>query len=72
MPEHGWTCFHCGETFMKPGLARRHFGVHPDILPACERTRLLNFLAHGSKDHRDWLEDAINAFCKGDARPEER
>jgi len=26
MPEHGWTCFHCGETFYKEGAAREHFG----------------------------------------------
>lgn len=25
-PAHGWTCFHCGETFKTPGTARLHFG----------------------------------------------
>lgn len=34
-PQHGWTCFHCGETFMVPGLAEEHFGRYPDETPAC-------------------------------------
>lgn len=34
-PEHGWTCFHCGETFTKPGAARDHFGFDPSSDPAC-------------------------------------
>ena len=25
-PSHGWTCYHCGETFTVPGLALDHFG----------------------------------------------
>ena len=29
MPEHGWTCFHCGDTFMTPGAARDHFDQTP-------------------------------------------
>lgn len=38
-PPHGWTCFHCGETFA-PHLAgqraaRDHFGAIPDAEPAC-------------------------------------
>lgn len=38
-PVHGWTCFHCGETF--PGdlagsrKAREHFGPTPDRDPSC-------------------------------------
>ena len=28
-PPHGWTCFHCGETFRTPGAARLHFGELP-------------------------------------------
>lgn len=35
-PEHGWTCFHCGETFLAPSLARIHFGAMPDAEPACQ------------------------------------
>lgn len=38
-PKHGWTCFHCGETF-PPTLdgqvrARVHFGTTPDFAPGC-------------------------------------
>lgn len=35
MPEHGWTCFHCGETFKTPGAARDHFGFDPSSEPGC-------------------------------------
>jgi NTP pyrophosphatase (non-canonical NTP hydrolase) len=34
-PEHGWTCFHCGETFTTPGTARIHFGARPTATPGC-------------------------------------
>lgn len=34
-PAHGWTCFHCGETFLNPNLARVHFGAMPDATPGC-------------------------------------
>lgn len=41
MPEHGWTCFHCGETFHAVGPARAHFGAKQDANPGCmERVRL--------------------------------
>ena len=39
MPEHGWTCFHCGETFMKPGEANDHFGHRPGLSIACRLTK---------------------------------
>jgi hypothetical protein len=35
MPLHGWTCFHCGETFKTVGAARDHFGFDPSSEPAC-------------------------------------
>lgn len=35
MPEHGFTCFHCGETFKTVGGARDHFGFEPSASPAC-------------------------------------
>lgn len=35
MPEHGWTCFHCGETFTTSGSARDHFGAYPSATPGC-------------------------------------
>lgn len=34
-PPHGWTCFHCGDTFTTPGAARDHFGADPLKDPAC-------------------------------------
>lgn len=34
-PAHGWTCFHCGETFTTVGSARDHFGAAPDAQPGC-------------------------------------
>lgn len=34
-PEHGWTCFHCGETFTTVGAATDHFGFEPSSDPAC-------------------------------------
>ncbi|WP_428988192.1 hypothetical protein [Methylocapsa aurea] len=34
-PAHGWTCFHCGETFLSPGAARDHFGADQLQDPAC-------------------------------------
>ena len=38
-PPHGWTCFHCGETFTNPNKARDHFGHDIDATPACQLTR---------------------------------
>lgn len=35
-PEHGWTCYHCGETFKKPGLAKLHFGGTMGALTGCQ------------------------------------
>jgi hypothetical protein len=34
-PRHGWTCFHCGDTFTTPGAAQLHFGHTPMDDPAC-------------------------------------
>lgn len=38
-PEHGWTCFHCGEhfapTFAGHQAARHHFGDGPTEDPSC-------------------------------------
>jgi len=34
-PAHGWTCFHCGETFTTVGAAQLHFGATPDEMAAC-------------------------------------
>ena len=34
-PAHGWTCFHCGETFRVEAAARIHFGASPEAEPGC-------------------------------------
>lgn len=34
-PAHGWTCFHCGETFRTAKGARLHFGETPAAVPVC-------------------------------------
>lgn len=34
-PKHGWTCFHCGETFTTVGSASDHFGASPEEQPGC-------------------------------------
>ena len=34
-PAHGWTCFHCGETFTTVGGAQDHFGADPSKEPGC-------------------------------------
>lgn len=34
-PAHGWTCFHCGETFTTIGSAGDHFGAKHDAKPGC-------------------------------------
>lgn len=35
MPDHGWTCFHCGENFKKFGAALDHFGATPEATAGC-------------------------------------
>jgi len=35
-PEHGWTCFFCGETFTTVGSAEAHFGAEPMSTAACQ------------------------------------
>ena len=47
-PAHGWTCFHCGETFTTVGSARDHFGAQPDATPGC-------MLKVTFGDERGWL-----------------
>jgi hypothetical protein len=34
-PKHGWTCFHCGETFRTVADGEAHFGPVPSASPAC-------------------------------------
>jgi len=38
VPPHGWTCFHCGETYTDYWAARAHFGTpHMKVKPRCIR-----------------------------------
>jgi hypothetical protein len=36
-PEHGWTCFHCGETFHTNEGAKLHFGEQATDQPRCRK-----------------------------------
>lgn len=63
MPAHGWTCFHCGETFTTVGAAKDHFGFDPSYEPACRiklgaELGLLMALRQAEKD----LVDAWNCI----------
>lgn len=77
MPAHGWTCFHCGETFTQPGRARDHFGEDPTKEPGCimkvrlggERGMLME-LRRQERDYEklrvenetlEYLADSLNA-----------
>jgi hypothetical protein len=59
-PEHGWTCFHCGDhfppTFAGHQAARHHFGDHPVEDPAC-RINARQFRATQDLLHRYQSED---------------
>jgi len=35
VPENGWTCFHCGETFHDVAAAAQHFGNDLTADPGC-------------------------------------
>ena len=35
LPLHGWTCFHCGETFVDKTTAADHFGADEFAKAAC-------------------------------------
>lgn len=55
-PAHGWTCFHCGETFHASGLAEAHFGHHVDGEPACRLNRKERGLAFQLREAEQQLE----------------
>ena len=78
MPEHGWTCFHCGETFTKPGSAADHFGDDPLQTPGCvlqlangirgalvalrKSERVLRRLADRNETLEDQLATAVQGY----------
>lgn len=71
-PEHGWTCFHCGENFKTAWGARLHFGDGPANAPACraiiklksERDVLTNSLADMARRVERYRE-ALKPFAGG-------
>ena len=67
MPAHGWTCFHCGETFTTPGSARDHFGCEPCADPACrikvgEERGLVMALRKAEKELERYRVEDSNAY----------
>ena len=71
-PNHGWTCFHCGENFKHPNSARDHFGFDPEAMPAClidrehipSELRRFRFVEAKLREARDELID-IRALGDG-------
>lgn len=64
-PRHGWTCFHCGDTFTTPGAARQHFGFDPTYDPACrikldEERGLVRALRSTERKYRELLEQTCS------------
>jgi len=63
-PKHGWVCFHCGEQFANPNLARAHFGYDQRCKPACvliqERGMLYELRQHEER-HQIMLDRALRA-----------
>ena len=73
-PEYGWCCFHCGETFVVPALARDHFGWEPGAAPACRvspghvRKELRRYRSVESVLHQV-QEELITVLSLGDGAP---
>lgn len=66
-PKHGWTCFHCGETFTTVGAARDHFGADPLAEPGCRikagaERGLLMALRRVEAELYEYRIDAIEAL----------
>lgn len=64
-PQHGWTCFHCGETFTRESEAADHFG-HSQLQEAACIVRVQHggergLLAALRKSECE-LVDALNAI----------
>jgi hypothetical protein len=65
IPAHGWTCFHCGDTFKTPGAARDHFGFDMSTDPACrikvgEERGLVMALRRLEQKYTKLLEDTCD------------
>ena len=73
-PEHGWTCFHCGETFTTVGSAGDHFGADPSAPPACmikvgEERGLVMYIRRLEKANRGLRAEVLQ--LKRDSAPPE-
>lgn len=65
-PEHGWTCFHCAQTFATYESASAHFGEDPiGGRPACVTDATL---AHVRKAAHEAEREAAAAVAKDLAR----
>jgi hypothetical protein len=65
-PKHGWTCYHCGETFTTPGSARDHFGATPEAKAGClikagDERGLLMALRQTEDQVTEWRNRALRA-----------
>lgn len=63
-PRHGWTCFHCGETFKTEEGARIHFGETPSCAEALRSE--LSKAQTLMKKMSDWFERATDGEAGSD------
>lgn len=75
-----WRCFHCGETFTDPELARDHFGTDQLATPVCQIPDLAHLLRLQEYELRRYREEdsqvirqvyALGADHHGKLRDEE-
>lgn len=71
-PKHGWTCFHCGETFTTFGAARDHFGATPEAQIGCLIKQILPGEERGLLMELRKAEAAVEALRERGAKAEER
>lgn len=66
-PAHGWTCFHCGETFTSIAKARDHTGPHSRQLELREHFATLAERANLERDHDPSLmsPDFLDGYVAG-------
>jgi hypothetical protein len=66
MPEGGWTCFHCGDSFTTIGAAQDHFGETPGATSACRiksgnELGLVMELRKAEVSRDEWMEQALQS-----------
>jgi hypothetical protein len=67
-PKHGWTCFHCGETFVTVEGARKHFGDTFDNRPVCEALAARVAVLEGALVEAEAFIDRISGGGETDFR----